>query len=404
MLESGNTTATAMVLPGLNVGSNTYNADNEMTSFLAADDPLTYDANGNLTSDGQNTYTWDARNHLSAISGAPVGSFAYVYDALDRRVSKSVAGTTTQFVYDGLNPVQELQSGSASANLLTGLNLDELFQRTDSAGARALLTDALGSTWGLADSSGTVQSEYSYQPFGSVTPSGATSTNPYLYTGREDDSGAGPFAGDLYYNRARYYSPELQRFMSQDPVGFAGGDPNLYGYTFNSPTNFRDPSGRGLIGAGIGLVVGGIEGYEAARLQGQCGLDAAIGAALGALGGGLVGLLDPTEGVLSIGEIAVIGGEAGAVGDIAGQLYSNGGDISDLGPFEVAGAGLGGAASTALGLWGAGAASSELGGAALGSLAGSGPGLFGAPIGAELDNLAFPPAGRGSSSSCGCLH
>jgi YD repeat-containing protein len=136
-----------------------------------------HDANGNLTSDGTNTYTWDARNHLSAISGAAPGSFAYAYDALNRRVSKAVAGTTTQLVYDGLNPVQELQSGSASANLLTGLNLDEYFQRTDSAGARDLLTDALGSTWGLADSSGTVQSGYSYQPFGSVTPSGTPGTN-----------------------------------------------------------------------------------------------------------------------------------------------------------------------------------------------------------------------------------
>ncbi len=158
-------------------------------------------------------------------------------------MSKNVAGTTTQFVYDGLNPVQELQSGSASANLLTGLNLDEYFQRTDSAGARALLTDALGSTWGLADSSGTVQSGYSYQPFGSTTPSGATSANPYQYTGRENDSGAGPFDGDLYYNRARYYSPVLQRFMSQDPIGFAGGDTNLYAYVANSPINLSDPLG-----------------------------------------------------------------------------------------------------------------------------------------------------------------
>jgi RHS repeat-associated protein len=241
--ESGNTTATAMVLPGLLVGSNTFNADNEMTSFLYGN-ALTYDANGNLTSDGTNTYTWDARNHLSAISGAAPGSFAYVYDALNRRVSKAVAGTTTQFVYDGLNPVKELQSGSASANLLTGLNIDEFFERTDSAGARDLLTDALGSTWGLADSSGTVQSEYGYEPFGTVAPSGATSTNPYQYTGRENDSGAGPFTGDLYYYRARYYSPVLQRFMSQDPIGFRSGDTNLYSYVFNSPLNWTDPSGQ----------------------------------------------------------------------------------------------------------------------------------------------------------------
>ncbi|MGC2442239.1 hypothetical protein, partial [Candidatus Binatus sp.] len=84
-----------------------------------------------------NTYTWDARNHLSAISGAAPGNFAYAYDALNRRMSKAVAGTTTQFVYDGLNPVQELQSGSASANLLTGLNLNESWRATLAALRRA---------------------------------------------------------------------------------------------------------------------------------------------------------------------------------------------------------------------------------------------------------------------------
>ncbi|PYV51818.1 MAG: hypothetical protein DMG98_25335 [Acidobacteria bacterium] len=48
----------------------------------------------------------------------------------------------------------------------------------------------------------------------------------------------------MYFYRARYYSPRTQRFISQDPIGFAGGDTNLYAYAFNSPTNFRDPSGR----------------------------------------------------------------------------------------------------------------------------------------------------------------
>ena len=254
------------------------------------------DANGNLTSDGTNTYTWDARNHLSAISGAAPGSFAYVYDALNRRVSKSVAGNTTQFLYDGLNPVQELQSGSASANLLTGLNIDEYFQRTDSAGTRDLLTDALGSTWGLADSSGTLQSAYSYQPFGSVTPSGTTSTNPYQYTGRENDSGAGPFEGDLYYNRARYYSPVLQRFMSQDPLGFAGGDPNLYAYVYDDPVNLLDP--RGLWG--IGITLGG--------------------SAEGGAGAGTAGTSELGFGIfvngwhVSVGEFATAGGFSGVPG------------------------------------------------------------------------------------------
>jgi RHS repeat-associated protein len=64
------------------------------------------------------------------------------------------------------------------------------------------------------------------------------STNTYQYTGRVND-GTG-----LYYYRARYYSPRFQRFISEDPAGFAGGQTNLYSYTSNSPTNLNDPTGH----------------------------------------------------------------------------------------------------------------------------------------------------------------
>ena len=59
------------------VTGNTFNADNEMTAFNGT--PLSYDANGNLTNDGTNAYTWDARNHLTAMSGGAIASF--IYDA-----------------------------------------------------------------------------------------------------------------------------------------------------------------------------------------------------------------------------------------------------------------------------------------------------------------------------------
>jgi len=222
--------------------------------------------------------------------------------------------------------------------------------------------------------------------------------NPHQFTSREND-GTG-----LYFYRARYYSPTFQRFIAQDPIGFAGGDPNLYGYVGDNPSDFRDPSGNWLVGAGIGAVVGAVEGFRAAQLQGACGSDLWKSALIGGALGFGIGALDPSEGVLTFGEIVAIGGVAGAAGDIGGQLWSNGGDFTDLGPFEIAGAGLGGAGATAMGLWSAGAASTELGGALAGSWAGAGSGLYGGPIGAELDNLTFPPPGGGSSSSCGCSH
>src|SRR5713226_2976080 len=222
------------------VGSATYNADNELTNWGGL--PLTYDYNGNNTQGiNGNQYTWDGRNHLTAIASNPAASF--VYDAFGRRVKKTISGTTTQYLYDGLNPVQELNSSNvATANLLTGLNIDEFFSRTDSSGARSFLTDMLGSTLAVTDSSGTIQTQYTYEPFGNVTLSGAANGNSYQFTGREND-GTG-----LYFYRARYYSPTFQRFIAQDPAEFAGSGPNLYTYAAADPIDNRDAHGLELSG------------------------------------------------------------------------------------------------------------------------------------------------------------
>ncbi|NEE17785.1 RHS repeat-associated core domain-containing protein, partial [Streptomyces sp. SID7499] len=78
------------------------------------------------------------------------------------------------------------------------------------------LTDALGTVVGLAGTDGTVATRYTYDPSGQPTVSGAATTNPYTFTGRESDG-----TGLLYY-RNRYYDPETGRFVSQDPIGHAG--------------------------------------------------------------------------------------------------------------------------------------------------------------------------------------
>ena len=154
---------------------------------------MTYDLNGNLAGDAVNTYEWDARNQLSTINSGITASFEY--DALGRRSSKTVGGSTTAFLYDGLNVVQELSAGTPSANLLTGLGPDEIFTRTDSAGTRHLLTDALGSTLALADAGGNILTQYTYEPFGNTVDSDQANANPYQYTRRENDRNG------LYYYR-----------------------------------------------------------------------------------------------------------------------------------------------------------------------------------------------------------
>jgi RHS repeat-associated protein len=194
--------------------------------------------NGNLTSDGVNLYTWNARNQLLAMTGPGVTA-SFSYDALGRRQSRSVNGASTQFLYDGLNPIQEAGS-TGLAILLTGLGIDEYLTRTDAAGAWTLVTDALGSTVTLTDASGLVQTQYTYEPFGATAVTGPTDANAFQYTGREND-GTG-----LYYYRARYYSPARQRFIAEDPMEFQAGELNLYAYAMNNPLRYRDPYGLAL--------------------------------------------------------------------------------------------------------------------------------------------------------------
>jgi len=138
--------------------------------------------------------------------------------------------------------VQERDSkNKITANMLAGPGLDQWLSRIPVTGSASYyLTDALGSTVGLADPTGSVATSYTYEPFGKTTVAGTSNTNPFRFTGREEDSTG---ALSLYHYRARYYSPSLQRFLTEDPIGFAGGDANLHGYVGNQPTLRVDPLG-----------------------------------------------------------------------------------------------------------------------------------------------------------------
>ena len=219
------------------ITSNTYNADNELTNSDGT--AYTYNNDGDLISNGTSTYTWNAQNQLTAISGATTASFTY--DPFGRRETATVNGTATSFLYDGLNVVQELSGTTPTVHLLTG-GLDQVFQLTTPSGTNSsFLTNELGSTIALANSSGQVTTSYTYDPSGGVTASGAASPNTFDFAGTQND-GTG-----LYAMGARYYSPSLGRFISQDPIGFDGGTSDLYSYANNDPINQSDPTGRGCV-------------------------------------------------------------------------------------------------------------------------------------------------------------
>lgn len=261
-----------------------FGKDNRVTSLGGRS--FTYDADGQLTSDGKRTYAWNARGELSGVESAAGGPAAlFGYDPLGIRSSKKLGDTTQKYLTDGSNPlVEQTGSGATSATVATS-GLDEYLTRTENGATQVYLTDALGSVVGLANADGTVATSYTYDPYGQPTASGADSTNPYTFTGRESDG-----TGLLYY-RNRYYDPESGRFISQDPIGYAGGT-NLYQYALSSPTTYTDPTGNSPMLAGCvigGLGEAGLD-WLGQRLSGrkvnwgQVGTSAALGCAGGMLG------------------------------------------------------------------------------------------------------------------------
>ena len=99
------------------MASATYNAANQPLTFGSR--TLTHDSNGNLTNDGNNTYTWDVRNQLTEVTGPGLNA-SFAYGANDSRTSTIVNGNTTSFLRSGGNVVQEQSSQSSATNILSG--------------------------------------------------------------------------------------------------------------------------------------------------------------------------------------------------------------------------------------------------------------------------------------------
>jgi RHS repeat-associated protein len=218
-----------------------------------------YDSEGNRTKKTEiatgivDEYVWDYRNRLTNVvslnsSGNVIKSAEYTYDAFDKRIAKSVdadgdgAGSATveRFVYDGNNIALTFDGqGNQTHRYLYGTGVDSVIADEKNNGEVLwALSDNLGSVRDVVNSNGVVRNHYVYDSFGSVIGE----TNPgvdfrFGYVGKELDSETG-----LRRNGIRYV--EEDRFISPDPIGFAGYDSNLYRYVLNSPTNLTDPTGN----------------------------------------------------------------------------------------------------------------------------------------------------------------
>lgn len=214
------------------------NSLNEYTSVGGA--ATSYDADGNLLTDGTRTYSYDALNRLTkVVSGAD--TWEYEYDAFGNRVATLLNGQRTDYLLDptGLTSIVGTfdGGGSRTASFAVGLGLEA---SVITGSANFYDFDALGSTAGISGNAGTYSNHYAYDPFGKVLDSSATIDNPFQFVGAEGVTEEG---NGLAFMRARYYSIDTGRFTSIDPLRLGGGDVNLYRYAGNDPTNKSDPSG-----------------------------------------------------------------------------------------------------------------------------------------------------------------
>ena len=197
-----------------------------------------YDNEGQLASKqegGTTNYSFDKAYRLTGI-----GADTFAYDGAGNRLRAVRSGVETRYIYD------------ANGNLLAEADGNNTITRyyVHGAGLLAAITpadavycyhyDATGNTVAITDSSETVVNSYDYSPFSMIISESEGFAQPFKYVGR---LGVMAETNGFYYMRARYYDPLNGRFISEDPLGFDGGDVNLYVYGSNNPLLVVDPWG-----------------------------------------------------------------------------------------------------------------------------------------------------------------
>jgi RHS repeat-associated protein len=209
---------------------------------------FTFDPNGNQNaqlkpSTTRTTYVWDVENRMTKAL-MPAGlrnTFAYNGDG--QRVQREDSSGLAKLIWDRENILTETDTGGTTQAqwTLEPRRFGNLISQRRTSVSSFHVFDGLGSTDRLTDSFGSTTDTYLYIAFGIMINVMGATNNPFRFVGRRG----------YYFDvdtsilalRARYYDPTISRFMSHDPLGLQGGDPNLFSYAFRNPITRLDPSG-----------------------------------------------------------------------------------------------------------------------------------------------------------------
>ena len=191
---------------------------------------------------GTTSYTWDALGNLLEVKLPNGEDISYVYDGQNRLVGKEVNGTLVQgFLYGGqLEPVAELDgSGNIVEQFVYGTRPNVPDYIIKAGEMYRVISNQVGSPVLIVNAStGAIAEQISYDAWGNITADSNPGFQPFGFAGGLYDPDTG-----LVHFGARDYDPETGRWISRDPILFAGGETSLYGYAGNDPIEFIDPSG-----------------------------------------------------------------------------------------------------------------------------------------------------------------
>ena len=221
-------------LTALGVPSTTYSDRNELLDYGGVN--ITYDLNGSQSTRSRSldwTYVWNVENQLAQVLEGTTEITGFEYDPMGRRVGKTAGANEFDYVYDGEDILVE-RMGPLDFTFVHGPGVDEPLLKDPGSGPRSYFhADALGTLTRKTDGVGALTASPAYDTFGRAP----ALANGYSFTGREWDAET-----RLYYYRARYYDPEIGRFISEDPVNDSDGQSG-YPYVASNPALFTDPSG-----------------------------------------------------------------------------------------------------------------------------------------------------------------